>query len=93
MAAIDIASAEIGSHARFEMQRRGIAEDEVRSILAGPEKSAPVRPGRIVVQGPIHRGGRGGVYLLRVFVDVDRTPPVVVTAYMTSKLAKYRGQP
>jgi hypothetical protein len=29
------------------------------------------------------------VYLVRVFVDVDREPPEVVTAYRTSKLAKY----
>ncbi len=93
MAAIDLSSAEFGSHARFEMQRRGIAEDEVRGVLARPEKSTPVRPGRIVVQGPIHRAGGSGVYLLRVFVDVDQTPPVIVTAYLTSKLTKYRGQP
>jgi hypothetical protein len=29
------------------------------------------------------------VYLVRVFVDVDRDPPEVVTAYRTSKLPKY----
>jgi len=28
-------------------------------------------------------------YLLRVFVDVDRVPPEVVTVYRTSKLPKY----
>ena len=28
-------------------------------------------------------------YLLRVFVDIDRTPAEVVTAYRTSKFAKY----
>lgn len=28
-------------------------------------------------------------YLVRVFVDVDRTPAVVVTAYRTSKIDKY----
>lgn len=30
-----------------------------------------------------------GAYLLRVFVDVDRDPPDVVTAYRTSKIEKY----
>jgi hypothetical protein len=29
-------------------------------------------------------------YVVRVFVDVDRTPPQIVTAYRTSKLTKYR---
>jgi len=28
-------------------------------------------------------------YLLRVFVDVDREPPAVVTIYLTSKIKKY----
>ena len=30
-----------------------------------------------------------GPYLLRVFVDLDRDPPEVVTAYRTSKVDKY----
>jgi len=29
------------------------------------------------------------VYLLRVFVDIDREPPEVVTVYRTSKVRKY----
>jgi hypothetical protein len=29
------------------------------------------------------------MYLVRVFVDVDRTPAEVVTVYRTSKMAKY----
>ena len=32
-------------------------------------------------------------YLLRVFVDVDRSPPEVVTVYRTSKMEKYRRRP
>jgi hypothetical protein len=31
----------------------------------------------------------GGVYLVRVFVDVERDPPEVVTVYRTSNIAKY----
>jgi hypothetical protein len=31
-------------------------------------------------------------YVLRVFVDVDRDPPVVVTAYRSSKIGKYWSQ-
>ena len=30
--------------------------------------------------------------LLRVFVDDDRNPPVIVTAYKTNKLEKYGVQ-
>jgi len=31
-------------------------------------------------------------YLVRVFVDVDRDPAEVVTAYRTSNIAKYRKE-
>ena len=39
--------------------------------------------GRVVAQGMTEG------YLLRVFVDVNRTPAEVVTVYRTSKLRKY----
>lgn len=32
---------------------------------------------------------KGRIYLVRVFVDIDRVPPEVVTAYRTSKIEKY----
>jgi hypothetical protein len=92
MAALDLTSAEIGAHAQFQMQRRGISAVELSGVLAEPERTTSVREGRIVVQGPIHRIGNSGVYLLRAFIDVDSTPPVVVTVYLTSKIAKCRGQ-
>jgi hypothetical protein len=65
------------------MERRYISEPEVRSVLERPDMVTPVREGRVVAQAL-----RGG-YLLRVFVDVDRTPPEVVTVYRTRKLRKY----
>jgi len=34
----------------------------------------------------------GVTYLVRVFVDVDRSPAEVVTAYRRSKIDKYRRQ-
>lgn len=46
-----------------------------------------MREGRVVAQA------RMGPYLMRVFVDVDRSPPEVVTAYRTSKIEKYRSRP
>ncbi len=90
MAAIEISAAEIGAHALAQMARRNIAESELRAILAKPSKISSAREGRVVVQGPVLRAGKS-VYLLRAFIDVDRTPPVVVTVYLTSKFAKYEG--
>jgi len=74
------------------MARRGISEHEVRTVLRAPEQQSPVRPGRIVLQSRLSIAGEG-VYLLRVFIDVDRIPPEVVTAYRSSKITKYWRQP
>lgn len=82
-----IAEFRITSHAAFEIARRGIDESLVQAVLAAPEQRYALRPGRDVLQSKISFGGR--TYLLRVFVDVDRTPAEVVTVYRTSNVAKY----
>ena len=76
-------------HARFEMERRGISESEIARVLSAPEQSELVRPGRMVYQSRIEFEAPGKFYLLRVFVDIDRQPAEVVTAYRTSKVEKY----
>jgi len=65
------------AHARDEMRRRQLSEAET------------VRPDRSVFQSRLTRGDPPKTYLLRVFVDTDRHPPEVVTAYRTSKVEKY----
>ena len=77
------------SHALFEMARRQISEDDVAEVLSAPEQSEPLCPGRMVYQSRLQMGDPPKIYLLRVFVDVDRHPPEVVTVYRTSKIAKY----
>ena len=63
----------------------------VHSVLRNPEQVAEVRPGRVVLQSVVTMGNQR--YLLRVFVDVDRSPPEVVTVYRTSKVERYwRGR-
>jgi hypothetical protein len=76
-------------HALFEMERRGISEAEIEDVLANPEQSEMVRPGRTVYQSRLKLGDPSKIVLLRVFVDIDRHPPEVVTAYRTSKVEKY----
>jgi hypothetical protein len=77
----------ISPHAEFEMHRRGLDEATIRRILERPEQRETVRPGREVLQSRIELKGR--IYLVRVFVDIDRVPPEVVTAYRTSRIEKY----
>lgn len=76
-------------HSRFEMERRGISELEVSSVLRAPEQAEEQRPGRCIYQKRVSGPSESKVYLLRVFVDVDRDPAEVVSAYRTSKVGKY----
>ena len=71
------------------MERRGISEAEIARVLSAPEQSDLVRPGRVVYQSRMEYEEPGKIYLLRVFVDIDRQPAEVVTAYRTSKVEKY----
>jgi hypothetical protein len=84
-----IAEYRLTDHAQLEMKRRNITEEEIAQVLSAAEQIEPVRPGRVIYQIRFERGEPAKTYLLRVFVDVDRQPPEVVTAYRTSKIDKY----
>ena len=77
----------ITSHATMEMTRRNIGSEIVEKVLAAPNQRESVRAGRDVLQSKIEIGEKN--YLVRVFVDVDRTPAEVVTVYRTSKIEKH----
>ena len=89
MTAEPVGDYEIAPHARFEMERRGLGEKVLRRVLATPAQRLEIRPGRHVLQSRISMGEPAKEYLIRVIVDVDRRPNVVVTAYRTSKIEKY----
>ena len=82
----------LAPHARVQMERRGLTVDVVRRVLTEPGQRHVVRRGRVVVQSRLWLGTPAREYVVRVFVDVDRRPPSVVTAYRTSKLDKYWRQ-
>ena len=79
----------ISPHAALEMRRRGLSVDLVERVLSRPEQRLDVRPGRVVLQSRVTLGEPARAYLVRVFVDVDRHPAEIVTAYRTSKVARY----
>ncbi len=85
-----LAAAVLTDHAREQLARRGLDEREVRRVLAAPDDVEPVRSGRVVAQKVLPLGEPARDYLVRVFVDIDRVPPEIVTACRTSKIAKYR---
>lgn len=88
-ASVPIQVYRLTDHARTEMARRQIQESDVASVLAALEQTETIRAGREVYQSRLTLGDPAATYLLRVFVDVDRQPPDVVTVYRTSKIAKY----
>ena len=72
--ALSITEYRLTDHAQFEMERRQITEAEIARVLALPEQTEMVRPGRVVFQSRVGLGEFSQTYLLRVFVDVDRRP-------------------
>ena len=80
-------------HAALEMKRRGLSEDTIRSVPAAPGQQLEARPGRVILQSKLSSCAQDRVFLVRVFVDVDRRPVEVVTAYRTTKIEKYWRQP
>ncbi len=92
MAADPIIDYVLTDHAVRELRRRGLGKQDIDGVLKDPGQRLDLRPGRVVVQSKTQEGGTE--YLLRVFVDIDRSPAEVVTAYRTSKVAKYwRDEP
>jgi len=69
----------IKEHAFFQISRRQIDRDIVKSVLENFESSEEVREGRWLFQKRISLGEPSKIYLFRVFVDIDKIPAEVVT--------------
>jgi hypothetical protein len=80
----------LSRHAEWEMTRRGIPLALVQAVMHHPDQRLvdDSRTGRWIHQSrfPFEDGK---MYLLRVVVAEDEQPPVVITAYRTSKIEKY----
>jgi hypothetical protein len=83
--------ARLTAHALESLRDRGLDPATVRWVLREPDEWALVRPGRVLCQSLVEESG--APYLYRVFVDVEPEPGRIVTAYRTSKIAKYRRDP
>ncbi|MCX6249955.1 MAG: DUF4258 domain-containing protein [Bacteroidetes bacterium] len=74
-------------HALDQMRERGITKETVENILAKPDQVKTHEEDLTVFQH-LERIDKT-VFLIRVFVNVRKSPNVVVTVYRTSKIAKY----
>jgi len=76
-------------HALIEAGRRRIPREVVERVVSDAQQVITINSFREVRQS-IDEGGA----LVRVIVDVENDPVVIVTAYRTSRVAKYwRGSP
>jgi hypothetical protein len=76
-------------HALIEAGRRRIARDVVEQVVWDPQQVVMIDDRREIRQSIDEAGA-----LVRVIVDIENDPVVIVTAYRTSKVAKYwRGSP
>jgi hypothetical protein len=80
----------LSSHAEWEMNRRGIPLALVQGVMDHPEQRLidDSRAGRWIYQSRL-RFEDAKMYLLRVVVDEEEEPALIVTTYRTSKIEKY----
>jgi hypothetical protein len=77
------------AHAISQAERRRIDLATIRAVLAAPEQRLTIRPGRVVLQSRLRSASAEPVHLLRIVVDVDRSPAEVVTVYRTGQVLEY----
>lgn len=79
------------AHAREEMTRRQIDPSWIDRVMTQPEQKLQGSGNRAIWQSRVESAGK--VFLIRCVIEDWRMPPVVVTVYRTSKIAKYWRQP
>jgi hypothetical protein len=79
----------ISKHAHEQMSRRGINYETVMGVVSNPDQTIVDNetPTKIIRQSLIKEDNR--IFLLRVFVDTDKQPNVIITVYKTTKISKY----
>lgn len=69
------------------MKSRGISESQVRSIMNNPDNIIDESECKRIYQKRINENHK--VMLFRIFINICKTPGVIITAYKTSKIEKY----
>ena len=78
----------LSSHAKLKMKIRQISFESIEEVLNKPQQVFSISDKRKIFQSKIDPE-QGKVYLLRIIVEDDVKPPVVVTIYRTGKIKKY----
>ncbi len=81
---------QFSKHATQQIEARGIHRETVSLVINEYDKIVTDTTGLTVYQKLIKEQGKG--YLYRVFVNKERNPFLIVTAYKTTKIAKYEDK-
>jgi len=76
-------------HAQEQMNRRNIDRETVLSTVSQPDQTIldDEDPAIVICQSIIKEDNQ--MFLLRIFVNKNKRPNVVVTLYKTTKISKY----
>ena len=76
-------------HAHEQMLLRGIAYETVNDVVSFPDQTIvnEDEPTKVIYQSLIKENNT--MFLLRVFVDTEKEPNVIITVYKTTKISKY----
>lgn len=74
-------------HALEQMKLRGISKEIIEKILASPDKIKEEEG--ITIYQSVITFKKAGDYLIRIFVNENKHPHVIITVYKTSKINKY----
>jgi len=78
--------AQFSMHCIQQLNKRNITQQTVLKVIENAVEKVLI-DGVSVYQGMIVERGKN--YLIRVFVNEDKVPPLIITAYKTSKIDKY----
>jgi len=83
---------ELSEHAKRKLMERSIPEAAVGAVLSAPDAVIPQDEELTIYQSQLDLGS-GTMWLVRVVVNDKLDPPVIVTAYATRDLGRYRRHP
>ena len=73
-------------HSIEQLAKRGITQEMALWVIQNATEKT-IQEGVTVYQNMMLENNK--TYLIRVFVNEDKTPPLIITAYKTSKTQKY----
>lgn len=74
-------------HARERINDRGLKHNIISTVLSNPDHIVQESDCKQVFQKRVKENE--STFLYRVFINICKQPPLVITAYKTSKVDKY----